>query len=68
VLLLIALAQGADKAEYDREYGTRTLNPSELAALASEEVRVIETNVRVMGFGGTEPRDELQTDLTTSSC
>ncbi len=33
MLLLIALAQGADKAEYDREYGTRTLNPSELAAV-----------------------------------
>lgn len=77
MLLLVALANGADKATYKETYGTRTLGPSELAAVnrclgawpdhpftdpASEEVRVITTAVRVMGFGGGEPEDTVATD------
>lgn len=77
MLLLVALAQGADKAEYKKEYGTRTLDPAELAVVnrcltawgdhpfadpSTEEVRIISTNVRVMGFGGSEPVDALATD------
>jgi len=77
MLLLVALAQGADQAEYSAKYGTRTPSASELAVInrclgawtdhpftdpANEEVRVIQTSVRVMGFGGGEPQDTLATD------
>lgn len=76
--LLLSLANAADQAEYDKKYGTQKPTPSQTAALnrciqgwgdeapwdsaADQKVRVISTQVRVMGFGGTEPVDDLKTD------
>jgi hypothetical protein len=76
--LLLSLANAADQAEYNKTYGTQTPTSSQLAALnrciqgwgeeapwtdaSDQKVRVIATQVRVMGFGGSEPVDELETD------
>ena len=76
--LLLSLANAADQAEYNKTYGTQKPTAGQLAALnrciqgwgeaspwtdaSDQKVRVIATQVRVMGFGGSEPVDQLETD------
>lgn len=75
---LATAGEPVDQAAYKKEYGTRTPAPAQTAALnrclaawgdhpfgddiSSAEVRIVPAQVRVMGFGGIEPKDLLATD------
>jgi hypothetical protein len=76
--LLIGQAHGADQVAYDKKYGTRVPSADQAQTLdrclqawgeeapwktsAKLKVRVLSTQVRVMGFGGVEPVDDLHTE------
>lgn len=74
---LATAGEPVDQAAYKKEYGTRTPSPSQGAALnrclaawgdhpfgddiSKVEARIVPAQVRVMGFGGIEPKDLLAT-------
>ncbi len=78
LVLLFGLAHGADQAAYDQKYNTGVPTAEQVETLdrclsewgdqapwrtaADLKVRVISSQVRVMGFGGIEPVDDLSTD------
>lgn len=75
---LAVAGEPVDQAAYKKEYGTRIAAPNQMAALnrclqawgdhpfgpdlSKTEVRIVPAQVRVMGFGGIEPKDVLATD------
>lgn len=78
MLLLMASSDPVDQGTYKARYPTKLPSPQEVAALSrcldawsdhpfggdisETEVRVVGGQVRVMGFGSSEPEDRLHTD------